>query len=113
MKALSSLAASQGISQSCRGDPGEGRVSLLAAPHCLRWYAESQRLPRDKMLLVANALLGFGWLRGCSGRLCAGQGSSCHQVIFPEATKPPGSMAGGASRLQSLPSPLLRPLAVC
>ena len=105
MKALSSLAASQGTSQSCRGDLGEGRVSLLAALHCLRWYAESQRLPRDKMLLVANALPGFGWLRGCSERLCAGQGSSCHQVIFPEATKPLGSMAGGEQALVLALSP--------
>lgn len=57
------------------------------------------------MLLVANTLLGFALLSSRVGKLCAWQGSSCCQIIFPEVTKPPGS--------QSLSSPLLRLLAVC
>lgn len=76
MEALSSLAASQGISQSCRGDLWEGRVSPLGALCCLCQYPESHCQPRDEVLLVANALLDFGWLRGQGGSLCAGQDSS-------------------------------------
>lgn len=105
MQVLSFLAASQGTSQSCHGDSEWRRVSPLAASCYLPGYPESHCLPGDKMLLVADAFLGFGWLRGCSGRLCAGQGSRYHQIVFLEVNKPPGSIAGGEQALVLALSP--------